>query len=640
MALSWIAEKAARSALEAHELRSTSTLAAGRAQSLLLRLHGDNDGAAEFLRAIRFRCLSGRPRERVRACIEDGLASYVATQGALAARLSLPGAAPIDAGTMPGLGALPLPSKGQLVRIAGAHGNGLEPRPYVIVARDADVSLAVAFSTASLRRLFERQGGLGESAESFLVDANGLFVTPPRHRGRSGAIQPLDSPPIRRCLSGEDGEMIAPDHRNVKVINAFRYLPEAGGACIVAQIDAEEAFRPARMLQRRIILFGVLFTLIAVGVAAAMADRLAGPLGRLTDRVRRFRSGDLEAPVGVNGPTEIRTLASTFEEMTRAISDSRQARESSAARTRFLGETTALLSTSLDYVSTLRKLAHLSIPTLGEWCVVLVHRDGTPEHVAVAHIDPAHEPLARSLERRLGAGEVPTEESVIHPDVRDTSWVPSELGAEHPALLRELRARSYMIVPMPARKRTLGGLVFASGTRRFTREDLELAEQLARRAAIAIDNARLYDSAKRAIRTRDDVLAVVSHDLKNPLSSIAMSAGLLSRRAPDGELGDFVRRHAELIERSVSRMKGLIDDLLDLATLEPGKVALAPAPQEPWRIVADVVEVLRPLAVDKGVEIESDISRFLPKVSVDKKRAYQVLSNVVANAVKYTPAHG
>ena len=74
MALSWIAEKAARSALEAHELRSTSTLAAGRAQSLLLRLHGDNDGAAEFLRAIRFRCLSGRPRERVRACIEDGLA--------------------------------------------------------------------------------------------------------------------------------------------------------------------------------------------------------------------------------------------------------------------------------------------------------------------------------------------------------------------------------------------------------------------------------------------------------------------------------------------------------------------------------------------------------------------------------------
>jgi two-component system, chemotaxis family, sensor kinase Cph1 len=119
-----------------------------------------------------------------------------------------------------------------------------------------------------------------------------------------------------------------------------------------------------------------------------------------------------------------------------------------------------------------------------------------------------------------------------------------------------------------------------------------------------------------------------------------MSAALLGRRSPEGETGDFVRRHAELIERSASKMKGLIDDLLDLATLEPGQVALTAEAQEPWRIVTDVADVLRPLAVDKGVEIRSGIPKYLPKVSVDRKRAYQVLSNVLGNAVKYTPGRG
>jgi signal transduction histidine kinase len=133
---------------------------------------------------------------------------------------------------------------------------------------------------------------------------------------------------------------------------------------------------------------------------------------------------------------------------------------------------------------------------------------------------------------------------------------------------------------------------------------------------------------------------VVSHDLKNPLSSIATSAGLLRRSSPEGGAGDPVRRHAALIEASASKMNALIADLLDVASLESGKLALSPEPLEPCAISDEVVDVLHALAVEKEIELRCDVPKTLPRIWVDRKRAYQVLSNVVGNAVKYTPGGG
>jgi signal transduction histidine kinase len=203
--------------------------------------------------------------------------------------------------------------------------------------------------------------------------------------------------------------------------------------------------------------------------------------------------------------------------------------------------------------------------------------------------------------------------------------------------LRELRAfglRSYIIAPLLARGRTLGAitLLTSESGRRYQASDVEVAMELGRRAGMAVDNARLYEESQQASRTREEVLAIVSHDLRSPLSAIDLAATTLLR-----EYGAVprTRKQLELIRRSTDRMERLINDLLDMATIEAKGLSLSLAPQDAAALLEMVVDVHEPLANERGIKIIRDCDLAGVYLQCDRARVEQVFANLLDNAKKY-----
>src|SRR5262249_19585072 len=152
--------------------------------------------------------------------------------------------------------------------------------------------------------------------------------------------------------------------------------------------------------------------------------------------------------------------------------------------------------------------------------------------------------------------------------------------------LRGFEMRCNMVVPMRARDEVVGVITFGSRSgRRYRKDDLQVAEDLARRAALAIDNARLYQEAHDAMSRREQMLAIVSHDLKNPLTTIGASATLLARQADERS-----QRNIEAIQRASLRMQRLIADLLDVASIDAGRLTLETRAETIGALVDEVLE--------------------------------------------------
>jgi signal transduction histidine kinase len=172
----------------------------------------------------------------------------------------------------------------------------------------------------------------------------------------------------------------------------------------------------------------------------------------------------------------------------------------------------------------------------------------------------------------------------------------------------------------------------------FTTADAPLFAELARRASLAIDNARLYRESQQAVRAREQVLAVVSHDLRNPLSAISLGAGLLRTSET---LGAEDREQVETIEVSAKRMNRLIDDLLDVTRLEGGKrLPVEPSSTDVHGLFAEAEELFRAQAAVGSVSIGYEVAPGLPRVYADRDRIMQVLSNLIGNALKFVPSGG
>lgn len=190
----------------------------------------------------------------------------------------------------------------------------------------------------------------------------------------------------------------------------------------------------------------------------------------------------------------------------------------------FLAEAGEILSASLDYEAELERVARLAVPSLADWCVVdLLADDGALHRLAIVHRDPVLEPVAEELQRRFPvlrpdqphkAWEVlPAGPPWLDPEVSEQRFIAQARDAEHADLLRRLGFAAEMVLPLIARGRPLGvmTLVLADRTRRYGPRDLSLAQDLARRSAVAIDNARLYHEAQEAIRARDEFLSIAAH---------------------------------------------------------------------------------------------------------------------------------
>lgn len=314
-----------------------------------------------------------------------------------------------------------------------------------------------------------------------------------------------------------------------------------------------------------------------------------------------------------------------------------------------LVEAGRVLSTSLDPRETLGALTGLIVPRLADWCTVeTLAEDGGVQRILSVHADPHRAEILRDIETRFptsadgGRGVayvLRTEQSELIREVTEPLLRELAPDPAHRKLLVELGLTSRMCVPLTARGQVLGALTFAIAdpVERYDLRDLALAEELARRAATAVDNARLHEQLQSAVRGRDDVLGIVSHDLRNPLHTIMMCTELLL----DEEFSEQeTRKHLDTVQRSAKAMNRLIQDLLDVSRSESGTLTVDRKSENPAEILEEACEAMRALADRRSVRLTCRAANGLAPVHADSARILQVLSNLVGNAVKFSSDGG
>ncbi|HEX7124828.1 MAG TPA: ATP-binding protein, partial [Thermodesulfobacteriota bacterium] len=377
--------------------------------------------------------------------------------------------------------------------------------------------------------------------------------------------------------------------------------------------------------------------------------------------VTALSRGELAHRVQVDARNEIGQLADHVNAMAARLEaardrESRAVAEARAARDRlaFLAGASTQIGASLDYEATLRAVAHLVVPVLADGCLVdLADPDHATRPFAAAHVDPAREALLQAL--HAGSDEVHGPRPAVAafhsgkpelvPDVTDV-WMESvSQDARQLDLLRRLGLVSCMAVPLVARGRTVGVVTFLSSSRRYGSEDLQLATELAQRAAVAVDNARLFRAAQEAIRqaqgairSRDAFLARASHELRTPLTSALGNVRLL-RKAVAGSLKEPPDALIAVAVRNLEQMAALIEDLLDASKLAAGQEHLALAPVDLGAVLASSADVVAAQAREKGVTLDIAPGASRPVLG-DRLKLEQVFTNLLVNAVKFTPVGG
>jgi signal transduction histidine kinase len=343
-----------------------------------------------------------------------------------------------------------------------------------------------------------------------------------------------------------------------------------------------------------------------------------------------------------------RVLTATVAHHVKCTSERERANlESAKAADHFLSEATKALGASLDPSSTLAEVAALAIPDFADVCCVDVEKDGVVCRLAWAHRDREKKSLMDDL---FASAAPPTFPSAMVADAIRTGETKlvvdfTELEAQTAAdarLFEAIRPRSLVVVPLLSNGRRLGAFTFCSSEsgRTYDESDVRMFEELAYRTASTLENARLYDEAKRAIANRGEILGVVAHDLKTPLSTVLLAGKLLMDMEEMKVKLPSARKHVERIHRSASRMQRLIADLLDLANIQAGHLSVERHPIDPRTIVDEVSENLAAVAQAKGIEMTHDALMPVGIVYCDRDRILQVLANLIDNAIKVTPTGG
>jgi PAS domain S-box-containing protein len=340
--------------------------------------------------------------------------------------------------------------------------------------------------------------------------------------------------------------------------------------------------------------------------------------------------------------TEARPLFTAF---IRDITERQRAEE----RQRFLVEAGAVLASSLDSEETLTRMARLAVPRLADWCMVdVLTEDRQVRRIAAVHVDPAQAELVRQLQHYLtsdpnaSAGPalvLRTGRADLQPEVTDALLETVVRNPEQRRLLHALGPRSFLCVPLVARGRILGALSFGIGpsSRRFGSADLIFAEELARHAALALDNARLYRELREAAERKDEFLAMLGHELRNPLAPLRNALHILRIQGPSDTILDQMR---DMMERQVQHMTRLVDDLLDVARITRGKIELRLEPVELAAVVGRAAEATRALLTERHHELTMALPPEPVILNADPTRLEQVLTNLLNNAAKYTPPGG
>ncbi len=332
-----------------------------------------------------------------------------------------------------------------------------------------------------------------------------------------------------------------------------------------------------------------------------------------------------------------------------AIANARQHEELEFERHRLdvLARASELLATSLDYEVTLRNVIGLALPTLGDFGFFDVREpSGEVRRVSLAHQDPDRQRLldgthwAQWDRRDKVLCSLSVGVSGFHPAI-DEAWLADvATSPEHLSLMRGLAFGSMITVPLAYHGVLRGALTlfFAQGGRRHSQAELRLAEELARRAAAAVENARLLKEAQEAVAVRDDFLSIAGHELNTPLAALQLQIQSLRRQADSEPLTARFRERLGKTEGHVARIERLVSELLDVSRITVGRLTIEREDSDLVAAVRDVVDRLAPQATSAGCEIRLTAPAALPG-RWDRLRVEQVVTNLVANSIKYGRGH-
>jgi PAS domain S-box-containing protein len=322
--------------------------------------------------------------------------------------------------------------------------------------------------------------------------------------------------------------------------------------------------------------------------------------------------------------------------------------EAAQKRAAFLAEAGTMLSSTLDYERTLINISRLAIPTFADWCFVYLRPDHQEIGSAlIAHAEPEKEYLAQHIEIRpedLSSKTLPvvrvlqTGTPELFADITDEELWQTVDDPEKYHALKQLGLRSAVVVPIQGRHSIIGVIGFVSASpERYTSVELIFAQDMARRISLALENATLYREAQEANRAKDEFLATLSHELRTPLNAILGWIQILRNKRVDEVT---TTRAFEAIERNAKAQAELIEDMLDVSRIITGRLRLEMQPVHLSSAVEAALDSVRPTAEAKGVRLECDLATDPGPISGDAHRLQQIVWNLLANGVKFTPSGG
>ena len=345
----------------------------------------------------------------------------------------------------------------------------------------------------------------------------------------------------------------------------------------------------------------------------------------------------------------MQTLERTNAELKKALDVANRARRDAtqqAERLRLLDHASSVLASSLDYGTTVAAAARLAVPDFADWCSVDVLVGGEIKQLASSYIETPglqrisemrlRYPLAPDAETGL-AKVIRTGETVFMPDVTEAFVAAQARSPEHLAAILESNIRSLMIVPMVARGHIIGAMTVASATaaRPLDHGSLALARDLARRAAVAIDNAQLYQAAVVANETKANFLATMSHELRTPLTAIIGYDELLAEGIT-GQVNDAQREQLDRIKVNARQLLALIEGILLYTRVEAGRESVHLDEVRPKELVDDAITTVAPVAKKKHLSLTAETIAPTLTLTTDSQKLRQMLINLIDNAVKFT----
>lgn len=498
--------------------------------------------------------------------------------------------------------------------------------------------IAIRSSANDIIEIVNDYTGLGKTGETVLgkLDRDGdpIFITPLR-KDTMIALTKVPSNDKNLALdvlltTKREEERENTDYMGDEVLTSTRYIPATEWG-VVVKIDKEEALEPLKKFKY----LAIAITLLAIGAITVLAlyfsRSITYPILVLTRSAENIIMGKPQHEVRVKSNDEIGILARAFNSMVQKLD--------------FINEAGVALASSLDYKAVLDQVSKLIVPGVSDWFSIDVISGDRLETLIIAHNVPNKLKLVEELRKKFprsaydhtGAAKVArTGVAEFYPIVSEDVLRAAAKNEEHYRLLSEIGFVSLIILPLKIKGNTVGVITMVTtreSNRAYTEADLHLAEDLARRISVTLENARLYQEAMEQNEKKDEFMGIASHELKTPLTSVKAYIQLAEKSVKEGE-PSTTARYVKKAEIAIGKLEGLISELLDVSRLQAGRLQFHFTKFDLNSLVKEVISNVQSTAPTHRIIKEGESPSL---VNADRDRIEQVLINLITNAVKYSP---